>query len=686
MKHNTSKAEKPFGGEVQLHYKTIFEKSPDAILIMKAGAFIDCNNAAVKMYGLQVKGELIGKEPFDFSPQHQPDGQSSYIKGNRMIDIAYEKGSHLFEWVHMKNGEEFYTEVLLIALEEGTRDVMYVLIRDITEKKRTQQRSSERDNMYRSFFLNNNVAMILFDPVSQIIRDVNPAACNFYGYTRREMLALKMTDINILSPAEIAEEFQRAKNEGRRHLFFRHRLANGQICDVEAYRGYINVEGKDLCFSIIYDITLHKKYERELQYQKSLFVQLFENCPEAIVMLDNRDRIININNSFEEIFQYSLEEVRGKEVNQIIVPDILSEEASNWSEGILEGGFIKKETQRRRKDGTLIDVSILGYPIFNNDQQVGIFGIYTNISARKESEHKFNLFAKLLENNTEGVIITDVKGNIQWVNRAFTSITGYDYFEVINKNPRILKSHKQDKDFYQSMWESITHNSKWHGEVKNKRKSGEIYSQSLNIFAMYDGDIITHYGAILKDITELKEREEKIKYLAFRDSLTGLYNRAMFNERLLLEISKAKRKDLSLAILFMDMDGFKAINDTLGHGSGDKLLKQIADKLMLSTRESDTIARYGGDEFIILLPELIEGNQINKFADKIIQIFRNPWVVDDHIFYLTASIGVSIFPQDGTDADELIRKADAAMYIAKETGKNQYRMYSKDINTKTSSS
>ncbi|SCZ10478.1 PAS domain S-box protein [Alkaliphilus peptidifermentans] len=660
------------------HYKFIFEKSTDAILIIENSRFIDCNEAALKMFGLDKKEQLIGFNPLEISPIYQPCGKKSVDKGKDMFRKALKNGSHIFEWEHIYKKTEvtFFAEILLIALKTEGNNMFYALVRNITERKREMGQLEERENLYRGFFHNSDVVMLLFDPVSDDIIDVNQAACNFYGYDKVTMKSMKVSDINVMDKAEIYNEVQRAKNEGRKYYHFKHQLANGRVIDVEVYRGNIHVHGKYLRYAIIYDITDRKRFEEELRLQKSMFQQLFENCPEAMVMLDSKDRVMNINHSFEKTFQYSLEEVMGQNIKEIIVPEELSNEADLWSQEIISGGFIKKESKRKCKDGSLIDVDILGYPVVDNDHQRGIYGIYKDISTRKEFERKLTLFAKVLENNTEGVIIIDKHGKIQWVNRAFTTITGYTRSEVSNLNPSILKSLRHNDSHYKDMWKNILEKGKWQGEIWNRRKNGEVYPQWLNIFSIKENDVATHYAAIIRDITESKQREEKINYLAFRDCLTGLYNRTMFNERLNQVLAAAKRKEQFIGLLFMDMDGFKNINDTLGHRAGDQLLQLIADKLLSNTRESDTVARIGGDEFIILLPEVDEITQISKVAKKITRIFRKPWEVEDHVFNITASIGVSVYPNDGVDPEELIKKADSAMYKAKDEGKNQYRFYS----------
>ncbi|HQJ37950.1 MAG TPA: EAL domain-containing protein, partial [Bacillota bacterium] len=337
----------------------------------------------------------------------------------------------------------------------------------------------------------------------------------------------------------------------------------------------------------------------------------------------------------------------------------------------------------KRKDGTLVNVSLLGYPITLKGEQIGVYVIYTDLSNVKEIESKKRLFSEIFRNNTVGVVITDIDGKIQWINNAFTEITGFTENEVNGKKPSILKSGIQDQEYYSNMWNSILKTGKWQGEVFNKRKDGELYQISLNIFAIRDNKgIIEHLVGMLSDITDAKQKEIKIEALTNKDSLTDLFSRDYFVNKLNNEISRRiKNKDLDrkLAIIFLDIDDFKEINDTLGHTVGDIILKEFAKRLKSSIRENDIAARFGGDEFIIMLLLAKENYEILHIANRILEEISKPFVLDSIELHITASLGIAKYPDDGSDSTVLIRNADIAMYRSKENKNRKITMFESEL-------
>jgi diguanylate cyclase (GGDEF)-like protein/PAS domain S-box-containing protein len=277
----------------------------------------------------------------------------------------------------------------------------------------------------------------------------------------------------------------------------------------------------------------------------------------------------------------------------------------------------------------------------------------------------------VFENALESITVTDANSRIQMVNRAFIETTGYSLDEVIGKTPAILKSGKQGADFYLEFWKTLQEKGEWRGEIWNKRKNGTIYPEWLNVSAVRNkrGEV-EHYIAIFSDITERKQREELIAFQAFHDALTGLPNRTLFRDRLDQTLAAARRhKYRTPAVMFLDLDRFKQINDTLGHDAGDELLKEVANRLRRCVRESDTVARMGGDEFTVLLPEISSLEDAHAVGEKIIDLMRQPVVLAGSEVVVTTSIGISMYPKDGRDADSLMKCADAAMYHVKGAGR-----------------
>ncbi len=300
---------------------------------------------------------------------------------------------------------------------------------------------------------------------------------------------------------------------------------------------------------------------------------------------------------------------------------------------------------------------------------------------RREFNHNRNLTAKLMgkvfENASEGVIITAPDTTIISVNKAFSEVTGYSAEEAIGQKPNMLHSGKQDEAFYQRMWDDLRREGQWQGEIWNCSKDGEIYLEWLSVTAVKDeSSELTHYIGIFTDITSEKENEERLAHLAHYDQLTNLPNRILFDDRLKQALSLARRSNSKLAVMFLDLDGFKAINDNLGHNSGDRLLQQVAERLNECLRKSDTVARFGGDEFTILLSEIDSKESVIKIATKIIEAIAEPYDIDGCEASVTTSIGISLYPADGQQAQTLVKKADNAMYNAKRLGKNHHQFYS----------
>ncbi len=289
---------------------------------------------------------------------------------------------------------------------------------------------------------------------------------------------------------------------------------------------------------------------------------------------------------------------------------------------------------------------------------------------------------EIIDSIREGIIITDAEGLIQAVNTCFCSLTGFSPEDVIGQNPRIFKSGKHTKSFYDRMWKTIADRGFWKGEIWNRRKDGSIYLESRTISAIRDNEgTITNYIGIFSDISKQKKAEETIRHLAFYDPLTNLPNRALFRDRLKQAINQAERNKKLLAVLFLDLDRVKIINDTLGHDIGDRLLVGVARRLEECLREGDSIARLGGDEFIVLLPGVNQMDDVVKLTEKILGSLKPAFNLDGHELFITASVGISIYPHDGEDANTLLRNADSALYRAKGQGRNNYQLFTRGMET-----
>ena len=421
----------------------------------------------------------------------------------------------------------------------------------------------------------------------------------------------------------------------------------------------------------------------ELGFWKASFEALFNNSPDAIVYFDSASRIQNINHQFTNIFGYTHEQVINKNINEIIDPEHkLSDHASI---DILEGRTVNIETVRCNHKGEDIPVILRGVPFIVDGQIIGGFAIYVDLTNVMQIKDQAIKFSHALEYSPNSVVITDQSGTIEYVNKRFTEVTGFQPVDVIGKNPRILQSGLTSKELYNNLWDTIKCGESWRGEIQNKKQNGEIYWELMSISSTKnDRNEIVHFVAIKEDITKRKKLEQSNYYLAYHDPLTGLPNRLSFTN-MVNQIIEQSNQPNELAILFIDLDRFKKVNDSLGHDIGDLLLQAVAERLqeiVERIKEEGCCAgcevfRVGGDEFTVILRSRAHAA---KVADLIINSVSKPLTIIDKLFFVTVSIGISVYPKDGEEINTLLRNADTAMYAAKELGKNQYQYYKREMN------
>lgn len=323
-----------------------------------------------------------------------------------------------------------------------------------------------------------------------------------------------------------------------------------------------------------------------------------------------------------------------------------------------------------------IDIGIDKYVLKPIDKNI-LLNALQQCALMVKSQLENQLFLKIFETSLNAIVVTDLNGKIISANPAFKDITGYDPNEISQKNMHILKSGKHDKDFYEKLWNSLNSTGNWEGEIWNRNKNGELFIELLSINTVKDSlDNPVYYVGIFSDITERKAMELHIQHLAHHDLLTNLPNRTLLTDRIEQALLMAERTKHQLAIMFIDLDYFKKVNDELGHEVGDILLQQVAERLKLCLRSADTVSRYGGDEFVILLPEIATIEDATIIAQRIVKSIKEPFLINEHVANISSSIGISIYPNDSLQHDDLIRCADEAMYESKRNGKDTYRLFS----------
>lgn len=591
------------------------------------------------------------------------------------------------------------------------------------------------DISFQDAFSKHTAIMLLIDPRSGKIVDANEAASRFYGYPLATLRGMSIQQINTLTADQVARERKMAQQEGRNYFIFRHQVADGSIRTVEAYSVPVVREGSTLLFSVISDISDSRARDEDLwHYQTSLeemvaiktaelreqsqlvivimgasiavlvilllllitankrstaskeraeekeatLNTIIDNITDAIIYTDRDRNIVTVNESAEKIFGYNESEFQGESA-AILYADIedFREQGTFRFSVDAEPHTDLYEIPYKRKDGSSFVGETLGSVIKNPaGQALGFIGVIRDITKRKVIEEDLRRAASVFRHASEGIVITSPNGEVLDVNSAFTAITGYTRDEVLGKTPQILKSGFQDDAFYKSMWQRLLQKGHWEGEIHNRHKDGHIYIEQLSINAvMDDQDQVLCYVGLFYDITTQKEHEKQLHHIAHYDALTELPNRLLLADRLQQGMLHADRQGDHLAVVYIDLDGFKEINDQFGHDVGDQLLVEIAQRMKLVLREGDTIARLGGDEFVAVFTDLPDTDTCLPLLDRILTSISDGVQIDGDMFSVTASLGVVFYPTGETEPDKLLRQADQSMYQAKLQSKNCYHIF-----------
>lgn len=425
------------------------------------------------------------------------------------------------------------------------------------------------------------------------------------------------------------------------------------------------------------DITDRKRSEAEILRLLAEQQLIFDNAHVGIVWVRQRT-IVRCNQRLAEMFLFEdPAELVGWPTRIFYQSDAQWDEIGTGMYAELEQqGSSQSEYSMKRRDGSSIRVMLTGRPLDQGNVDQGSIWVYTDVTTRYRQEAELRLAERVFAHTSEALMVTDSDGIIVNVNQAFTDITGYTRDEVVGQTPRLLKSGRHDETFYAEMWSRVIEQGRWEGEVWDRRKDGSVYPKWLSITTVRDDDggIVNYIGSF-DDITERKAAQEKIQYLAHHDPLTSLPNRLLLRDRFSHIMEQSRRSGRSAALMFLDLDHFKRINDSLGHRIGDQLLIAVVRRLRTCLRESDTLSRQGGDEFILLLDDIAGRDVAARVADKIIAALVEPFQIGAHQLTTSVSIGIVVTPEDGSDFDMLMQKADTAMYASKERARGTWRFF-----------
>ena len=661
-----------------------FSQSSDPAWIVENGRLIECNEAARLTFNLPSRQALLATPLADLWAELQPDGRMSADKWREIVADTRQHAFHRLEWLCRRGaGEEFSTELYLFRLDAAGQRLLCCW-HDLSASSEREVRFRELLEEQRFIFDNAHVGIAMLR--NRRIIKCNARIAEMFGYSSPEELE-GMQTLPLFQSEEQFEvigrdAYAQLARQGWGTFEVEVRRRDGTSLWVMQTGRTLNPEDVLNSPSIwVYtDITQRKRALMDLQKSEEKFSTAFDSCPLAASISRISDgRFIEVNASYERNFGWSRADLVGKTSLEVgFWPDTEARDA--WLQAIYDAGrLVDYEVVWKHKSGELRDVALSSEIIRLGDESC-ILTYLTDITARKGAEADLRIAATAFESQ-EGMVVTDANGIILRVNRAFTESTGYSAEEVVGQTPRILRSGLHDDRFYKQMWDSIREQGGWQGEVWDKRKNGEIYPKWLTISAVTDETgKITHFVGTHFDITERKLAEERINALAFYDQLTDLPNRTLLQDRLTQALAQCARTSNYGALLFIDLDNFKTLNDTKGHEMGDLLLKEVATRLRQCIREVDTAARLGGDEFVVVLSNL---GQIRKvaaatteaIAEKILRAIAQPFKVGRLDHQCSASIGVALFHGRQTSTDELMRQADLAMYRAKAAGRNQVRFF-----------
>ncbi|WP_173983254.1 EAL domain-containing protein [Magnetospirillum sp. SS-4] len=518
---------------------------------------------------------------------------------------------------------------------------------------------------------------------------VNPAYLRLFGYDSPDEL-IGTSIIDTVAPDQrplvLDRITRRARGEAVEAEYVTRGLRrDGSAFDMEVHGSSYALGGRTYTMAILRDVTARREEAVRVRESEERMRTLFDSSPDPAWIIED-NRFIECNDAAVSILGYPSKDVllfiHPSQLSPPVQPD--GESSFSKAERMMaqarEKGIHRFEWVHTRLDGseflaevTLSAIVLQGRPV--------IYCAWRDITERKLAEAEMQLAASVFHTTQEGILITDSTGVIVSVNPAFTEITGYTAEEAIGQTPRLLKSNHHDDAFYTGMWRQIINEGGWQGELWNRRKNGEAFLEWLTITAIPGADgRFSRFVSVFTDVTELRRKDEQIRYQAYHDALTGLPNRALLDDRLEHAIDVARRQANQVAVLFLDLDRFKVVNDSLGHQEGDKLLQTTAQRIQDSVRRSDTVGRLGGDEFIVILGDFTDTAEVAQVADKIIAAIAAPFDISGRLLHSGTSIGIAVFPQDGDDGPTLMKNADIAMYQAKAAGRSTFRFFDPSMN------
>ncbi|WP_165671111.1 bifunctional diguanylate cyclase/phosphodiesterase [Metapseudomonas otitidis] len=579
------------------------------------------------------------------------------------------------------DGRILWIRDIVTLIHHGHVPVIRGLMIDITEAKHTEEALRLSEQKFATVFHHCPDVIALARRSDSRLLEVNQTFEQQTGISAAQAIGHTATELGLWAdPGLAASLLQHLQHENLHNLEMAFRRSDGRCFTGLLSAQHTEVEGIPALIIVVRDITVLQETQQRLRLSEEKFARAFHASPDGLLITRLSDGcLIEANEGFTRITGYDLQEAAQRTTLDLRIWERPSDRDHMVKAIREEGGLRDFTAPIRRKDGSLRICELSAQPLPVGGEAC-ILTIARDVTDRQKMQEELLQAATVFESTAEGVMITDTQQRILAVNRAFTTITGYEEHEALGQTPRLLASNHHERGFYVDMWDQLNREGHWQGEIWNRRKSGETFPEWLTINAVRNPEgQITHFVGVFADISPLKQAQARLDYQAHHDPLTGLPNRILFESRLRQALAACEREGHEGAVLFLDLDRFKHINDSLGHPIGDVLLKSIADRLGNQLGRNDTVARLGGDEFIILLPHLRRPEEAQHLAERLLACFNAPFETQDHEFFISASIGISRFPEHGSDTATLVKNADAAMYLAKSKGRNRFELYTRDL-------
>ena len=663
--------------------RNLIDRLQVGVLLQSANAeIVLCNQIALDLLGLS-EAQLLSKSSFD------PDWNIIHEDGSPFpgsehpvpLSIATKRLVHDVVMGVYRPAQRDRVWLLVSAApqlnqNDEVEQVICTFV-DITERKKMEERLEL--TQFASDYAPDSILWL--DEQARICY-ANEAALHCHGFSKEELLSMTIHDLDPDFPPDVwLAHWHELQHKGGITLETRHRRRDGSVFPIEVSANFVKFGDKEYNIAYHRDITERKQSEAALRYSEQRLRDVSEASGEYLWEIDINRGYTYVSNRSIDVKGYTPDQLLGHAPAEFMPPEEVEKVARIVNLAISKNQPFKLQHRNITPSGAILWEEVSGVP-YHDDAGIllGLRGTGRNITGRKLKEEQLRVAAAAFETH-EAIMITDARGTIIKVNQAFQRITGYSEEEVLGENPRILSAGRNDKSFYTEMWQQLTTRGRWRGEIWDKRKSGHIYPKWMTITAVRDDNgVTTEYVAIFSDITQRKQDEDEIRNLAFYDALTRLPNRRLLLDRLHAALSASARSKRFGAVLFLDMDRFKTLNDTLGHDYGDLLLTQVAERIKLCVREIDTVARLGGDEFVVLIEEIAPvaeeaSKHIAIIAEKIRSALALPYRLKNEHHHSSPSIGVCLYSGDEESTDDLLKHADIAMYQAKNSGRNAVRFF-----------